>query len=188
MRRSHDTYRLTGQQSVGTAKYIFYQQRWKSKTWQLSKVAGPFWSKYTSVPGGIRHTNLIIKNWTDPIYSICPMPIESIPLYLLRKCISKGQVPAILLPRLNLYWTAFNPQNIPCGTLGKSVASLSLSYLLWDRITLLILKSDWIKWYNAYKKNSCYSNISWLGICHLNRMIMIFDNTDERKQNKIDFE
>lgn len=70
---------------------------------------------------------LLLKTDLICFYSTCPMHVESMPLYLLRKCISRGQVPGKFLD-----WIYTEEPSIPktchCGMLGKSIASPRLSY------------------------------------------------------------
>lgn len=129
--------------STNYAEHKMWQlSGWQVLSWANAHVTWMIYDTYTS----LSNTELTCLRF------ICPMHMDSMPLYLLRKHIPRAQVPVTPGPRLDSYWSAFNPQNVPGGTLGKSTASQSLSHLHWERITLLILKGDWIKCHNAYKK------------------------------------
>lgn len=84
----------------------------------------------------------------------------------------------------DLDWLYTEVPSVPEIYLGQ-VSNFSECHLPFyrERITLLILRGDWIKCHNACKKI-----ISWFGICHLSRMTMIVDNMDEKQQKKTDFE
>lgn len=157
---------------------------------QLWGSAGPPWGKWTCVPDGIWHINLIIKHWTD--------------LFSFYLSYAHGTYATISVKKINFQRTgAFYTRTFLQGIYTKEpwipkiyhVGSWASQQILWASVIFTergenttYFKGSSIKWHNVCKKNSCYSNVSWFGICHLNRVIMTFDNTDEKEQKRTDFE